>query len=88
MYTSSEHVYMRPLEYPGNEDAEKLLSVASEHNPSQIDVIMLIDSRNVGGNEVNCHLSEEIGRYDFKMMEKNLKLKFKRKGKMSDTCVY
>ncbi|GBN08695.1 hypothetical protein AVEN_73491-1 [Araneus ventricosus] len=45
---------------------------------------MSIDSGIVGGNEVNCHLSEKIGRDMIsKMMGKNFEdVKFKRKGKV------
>ncbi|GBM64487.1 hypothetical protein AVEN_41391-1, partial [Araneus ventricosus] len=45
---------------------------------------MSIDSGIVGGNEVNCHLSEEIGRDMIsKMMGKKFEnVKFKRKGKV------
>ncbi|GBN32215.1 hypothetical protein AVEN_170814-1 [Araneus ventricosus] len=45
---------------------------------------MPIDSGIVGGNEVNCHLSEEIGRDMIsKMMGENFEnVKFKRKGKV------
>ncbi|GBL97962.1 hypothetical protein AVEN_126864-1 [Araneus ventricosus] len=45
---------------------------------------MSIDSGIVGGNEVNCHLSEEIGRDTIsKRMGKNFEnVKFKRKGKV------
>ncbi|GBN67551.1 hypothetical protein AVEN_267491-1 [Araneus ventricosus] len=67
-----------------NEDAAKLSQWLSEHNPfPKIDVIMSIDLGIVGGNEVNCHLSEEIGRDMIsKMMgEKFENVKFKRKGK-------
>ncbi|GBN96488.1 hypothetical protein AVEN_38683-1, partial [Araneus ventricosus] len=81
--TSSEHVDTRPSRIArDNEDATKLSQWLSEHNPfSKIDVIMSIDSGIVGGNEVNCHLSEEIGRDMIsKMMGKNSK--FKRKSKV------
>ncbi|GBN79692.1 hypothetical protein AVEN_151632-1 [Araneus ventricosus] len=84
--TSSEHVDTRPSRLArDNEDAAKLSLWLSEHNPfPEIDVIMSIDSGIVGSNEVNCHLSEEIGRDMIsKMMEKNFEnVKFKRKGKV------
>ncbi|GBO44881.1 hypothetical protein AVEN_146851-1 [Araneus ventricosus] len=57
----------------------------SEHNPfPEIFVIMSTDSGIVGGNEVNCHLPEEIGRDMIsKMMGENFEnVKFKRKGKV------
>ncbi|GBL97632.1 hypothetical protein AVEN_193485-1, partial [Araneus ventricosus] len=68
-----------------NEEAAKLSQWLSEHNPfPKIDVIMSIDSGIVGGNEVSCHLSEEIGRDMIsKMMGKKFEnVKFKRKGKV------
>ncbi|GBO42542.1 hypothetical protein AVEN_196050-1 [Araneus ventricosus] len=84
--TSSEHVDTRPSRIArDNEDAAKLSQWLSEHNPfPKIDVIMSIDLGIVGGNEVNCHLSEEIGRDMIsKMMEKKFEnVKFKRKGKV------
>ncbi|GBN14170.1 hypothetical protein AVEN_66961-1 [Araneus ventricosus] len=84
--TSSEHVDTRPSRIArDNEDATKLSQWLSEHNPfPKIDVIMSIDSGIVGGNEVNCHLSEEIGRDMIsKMMGKKFEnVKFKRKGKV------
>ncbi|GBM50045.1 hypothetical protein AVEN_90783-1, partial [Araneus ventricosus] len=84
--TSSEHVDTRPSRIARyNEDAAKLSQWLSEHNPfPKIDVIMSIDSGIVGGNEVNCHLSEEIGRDMIsKMMGKKFEnVKFKRKGKV------
>ncbi|GBN18156.1 hypothetical protein AVEN_228785-1 [Araneus ventricosus] len=62
--TLSEHVDTRPSRIArDNKNAAKLSQWLSEHNPlPKIDVIMSIDSGIVGGNEVNCHLSEEIGR--------------------------
>ncbi|GBN74495.1 hypothetical protein AVEN_221197-1, partial [Araneus ventricosus] len=68
-----------------NEDAAKLSQWLSEHNPfPKIDVIMSIDLGIVGGNEVNCHLSEEIGRDMISKMtgKKFENVKFKRKGKV------
>ncbi|GBO13641.1 hypothetical protein AVEN_237351-1, partial [Araneus ventricosus] len=68
-----------------NEDAAKLSQWLSELNPfPEINVIMSIDSGIVRSNEVNCHLSEEIGRDMIsKMMGKNFEnVKFKRKGKV------
>ncbi|GBN70929.1 hypothetical protein AVEN_256540-1 [Araneus ventricosus] len=67
------------------EYATKLSQWLSEHNQfPKIDVIMSIDSEIAGGNEVNCHLSEEIGRDMIsKMMGKKFEnVKFKRKGKV------
>ncbi|GBM95649.1 hypothetical protein AVEN_78793-1 [Araneus ventricosus] len=84
--TSSEHVDTRPSRIArDNEDAAKLSQWLSEHNPfPKIDVIRSIDLGIVGGNEVNCHLSKEIGRDIIsKMMgEKFENVKFKRKGKV------
>ncbi|GBN52730.1 hypothetical protein AVEN_244457-1 [Araneus ventricosus] len=84
--TSSEHVDTRPSRIArDNEDAVKLSQWLSEHNPfPKIDVIMSIDLGIVGGNEVNCHLSEEIGRDMIsKMMGEKLEnVKFKQKGKV------
>ncbi|GBM41909.1 hypothetical protein AVEN_13626-1 [Araneus ventricosus] len=84
--TSEQYVDTRPSRLArDNEDAAKLFQWLSEHNPfPKIDVIMPIDSGIVGSNEVNCHLSEEIGRYMIsKMMGKNFEnVKFKRKGKV------
>ncbi|GBM51777.1 hypothetical protein AVEN_245522-1, partial [Araneus ventricosus] len=84
--TSSEHVDTRPSRIArDNEDVAKLSQWLSEHNPfPKIDVIMSIASVIVGGNEVNCHLSEEIGRDMIsKMMGKKFEnVKFKRKGKV------
>ncbi|GBO10653.1 hypothetical protein AVEN_251823-1 [Araneus ventricosus] len=81
-----EHVDTRPSRIArDNADAEKLSQWLSEHNPfPKIDEIMSIDSGIVGGNEVNCHLSEEIGRDMIsKMMGKNFEnVKFKRKDKV------
>ncbi|GBM01570.1 hypothetical protein AVEN_239834-1, partial [Araneus ventricosus] len=84
--TSSEHVDTRPSRIAwDNEDVAKLSQWLSEHNPfPKIDVIVSIASVIVGGNEVNCHLSEEIGRDMIsKMMGKKFEnVKFKRKGKV------
>ncbi|GBN83332.1 hypothetical protein AVEN_107332-1 [Araneus ventricosus] len=84
--TSSEHVDTRPSRIArDNEDVAKLSQWLYEHNPfPKIDVIMSIASVIVGGNEVNCHLSEEIGRDMIsKMMGKKFEnVKFKRKGKV------
>ncbi|GBN06895.1 hypothetical protein AVEN_240013-1 [Araneus ventricosus] len=84
--TSSEHVDTRPSRIArDNEDVAKLSQWLSEHNPfPKIDVIMSIASAIVGGNEVNCHLSEEIGRDMIsKMMGKKFEnVKFQRKGKV------
>ncbi|GBM17076.1 hypothetical protein AVEN_107517-1 [Araneus ventricosus] len=84
--TSSEHVDTRPSRIAGdNEDVAKLSQWLSEHNPfPKIDVIMSIASVIVGGNEVNCHLSEEIGRDMIsKMMGGKFEnVKFKWKGKV------
>ncbi|GBM50064.1 hypothetical protein AVEN_65954-1, partial [Araneus ventricosus] len=80
------HVDTRPSRIArDNEDAAKLSQWLSEHNPfPKIDVTMSIDSGIVGGNEVNCHLSEEIGRDMISnMMGKNFEnVKFKRRGKV------
>ncbi|GBN02923.1 hypothetical protein AVEN_106794-1 [Araneus ventricosus] len=84
--TSSEHVDTRPSRIArDNEDAAKLSQWLSEHNPfPKNDVIMSIDLGIVGGNVVNCHLSEEIGRDMIsKMMWKKFEnVKLKRKGKV------
>ncbi|GBN24391.1 hypothetical protein AVEN_259479-1, partial [Araneus ventricosus] len=84
--TSSEHVDTRPSRISrDNEDVAKLSQWLSEHNPfPKIVVIMSIASVIVGGNEVNCHLSEEIGRDMIsKMMGKKFEnVKFKRKSKV------
>ncbi|GBM47025.1 hypothetical protein AVEN_91969-1, partial [Araneus ventricosus] len=84
--TPSEHVDTRPSRIArDNEDAAKLSQWLSEHNPfPKIDVIMSIDSGIVGGNEVNCHLSEETGRDIISKMrgKKFENVKFKRKGKV------
>ncbi|GBO22427.1 hypothetical protein AVEN_261980-1 [Araneus ventricosus] len=84
--TSSEHVDTRPSRISrDNKYVAKLSQWLSEHNPfPKIDVIMSIASVIVGGNEVNCHLSEEIGRDMIsKMMGKKFEnVKFKRKGKV------
>ncbi|GBO13685.1 hypothetical protein AVEN_124845-1 [Araneus ventricosus] len=84
--TSSEHADTRPSRIArDNEDAAKLSQWLSEHNQfPKIDVIMSIDLGIVGGNEVNCHLSEDIGRdTSSKMMWKKFEnVKFKRKGKV------
>ncbi|GBO09406.1 hypothetical protein AVEN_87147-1 [Araneus ventricosus] len=86
--TSSEHVDTRPSRIArDNEDAAKVSQWLSEHNPfSKIDVIMSIDSGIVGGNEVNCHLSEEIGRDDFKNDEEKFEIQTEEQS--SDTCFY
>ncbi|GBL77784.1 hypothetical protein AVEN_234610-1 [Araneus ventricosus] len=91
--TSSEHVDTRPFRIArDNEDAAKLSQWLCEHNPfPKIDVIMSIDLGIVGGNEVNCHLSEEIGfeRYEFKNdVEKIRKCEIQTEGQSSDTCFY
>ncbi|GBO37444.1 hypothetical protein AVEN_161634-1 [Araneus ventricosus] len=84
--SSEQHVDTGPSRIArDNEDAAKLSQWLSEHNPfPKIDVIMSIDSGIVGGNEVNCHLSEAIGRDMIsKMTGKNFEnVKFKRKGKV------
>ncbi|GBL73591.1 hypothetical protein AVEN_230607-1 [Araneus ventricosus] len=84
--SSEQYVDTRPSRLArDNEDAAKLFQWLSEHNPfPKIDVIMSIDSGIVGSNEVNCHLSEEIGRDMIsKMMGKNFEnVKFKQKGKV------
>ncbi|GBM48270.1 hypothetical protein AVEN_108699-1, partial [Araneus ventricosus] len=81
-----QHVDTRPSRIArDNEEAAKLSQWLSEHNPfPKIDVIISIDSGIVGGNEVNCHLSEEIGRDMIsKMLGENFEnVKFKRKGKV------
>ncbi|GBL90512.1 hypothetical protein AVEN_179435-1 [Araneus ventricosus] len=83
---TGEHVDTRSSRIArDNEDAAKLSQWLSEHNPfPKIDVIMSIDLGIVGGNEVNCHLSEEIERDMIsKMMGKKFEnVKFKRKGKV------
>ncbi|GBO44725.1 hypothetical protein AVEN_121728-1 [Araneus ventricosus] len=83
---AEEHVDTRPSRKArDNEDAAKLSQWLSEHNPFlKIDVIMSIDSGIVGGNEVNCHLSEEIGGDMIsKMMGGKFEnVKFKRKRKV------
>ncbi|GBM81889.1 hypothetical protein AVEN_95827-1 [Araneus ventricosus] len=90
--TSSEHVDTRPSRIArDNEDAARLSEWLSEHNPfPKIGVIMSIDSGIEGGNEVNCHLSEEIGRDTIsKMMgEKIRKCEIQTEGQSSDTCFY
>ncbi|GBN70938.1 hypothetical protein AVEN_30862-1 [Araneus ventricosus] len=84
--SSEQYVDTRPSRLArDDEDAAKLFQWLSGHNPfPKIDVIMSIDSGIVGSNEVNCHLSEVIGRDMIsKMMGKNFEnVKFKRKGKL------
>ncbi|GBN88558.1 hypothetical protein AVEN_199206-1 [Araneus ventricosus] len=86
--TSSEHVDTRPSRIDrDNEVAAKLSQCLSKHNPfPKIDVIMSIDSGIGGGNEVNCHLSEEIGRDMKNDGEKIRKCEIQTEGQSSDTC--